>query len=53
MNFSSTLARNIGEYLEKYPEHNNMNSELLHTYSRYEEHIMESLIGKTSTQERK
>ena len=53
MNYASTLERKIGEYLKQYPEHKNMNSELLHTYSRYEEHIMASLTGEICTYERK
>ena len=53
INFASTLVRNIGEYLKQYPEHHNMKFELLHTHSRYEEHIMASLTGNPCTWERK
>ena len=46
MNSVSILERKIGGYLKQYPEHNNMNFELVYTYLRYEEHKMASLIGK-------
>ena len=53
INSTSTLVRKIGEYLKQYTQHNNMNSKLLHTHFRYEEHIMASLIGNQCTWERK
>ena len=49
MNFASILERKIGGYLKQYPEHKNINYEVLHTYSRYEEHIIPSLTWKACT----
>ena len=53
MNSASVLVGNLGENLEQYLEHKNMNYELLYTHYRYEGRHNGKLNKKTYIEERK